>query len=80
MLNRVRALLAAISIVIILSSTPPVSATAEDISVAPVETSPTNSDLDALLEGRDWNRLSAALFPRDAAHFDRSRPPRSSEL
>ena len=71
MLKRVKTLLAASSFLTILSSAPLVSATAQDTSAAATAASPTDGDLDTLLEARDWNRLGAALLPHDLASMRR---------
>jgi hypothetical protein len=67
-MNRLRALLATSLLVTLLSSVSPISASSEDVSTVPAGAPPTNAELDALLEARDWGRLSSALLspPSDA--------------
>lgn len=63
-----RIFLATSVFVILLSSAPLVCAIAQNSPAPAVAATLSNNDLDALLEAKDWNRLSAALrSPRDAA-------------
>jgi len=70
-MDSLRALVAICLLIALLLYAP--HASAEDASTVPAAALPTNAELDALLEARDWSRLSPLVLgqTRDAASFRR---------